>query len=124
MRGMNGDYWSIATTSATTCSPIDSKEIMRLMDEVERKWPKRNRCVALEMPPTTEDALAAKCNASVFPVKSDGPLFTTLYGLPIKTRLDIPSYSFVERMADGSEVIHYRSGYSVRCLAGGRKEGT
>lgn len=104
-----------AVTSASTSEPFTAASIQKIMDDVDRKWPKSERGVAIELPPSTEDELLARCERSI-PDRPDGLNIQSLAGMPLERNFAIPPMAFVIRMADGSRVIHYPSGLAVRCV--------
>lgn len=105
-----------ATNSNTTAKMPTLEGIKKIMDDFERRWPKSERAVAIELPPSTEDALLHACG-QVFPVKSDSTNpFTDLYGLRLERNMEVPYLGHAIRMADGSKVMHYGSGRRMLCL--------
>ena len=98
--------------SMTTAKMPTLEELKRIMDDFERRWPKSERAVAVELPPSTEDALLRACG-QMFPKPTGAP--ANLYGLQLETNMEVPYKSYAIRMADGSKVMHYQSGLKVRC---------
>lgn len=102
------------TTTATTGEPIKWEDMKRIMDRFSPLRIKpADRCVRLELHPATYEVLIRKVDI----VKNDPRPFTSLYGLDLSQRFDLPWGSSLHHMADGSSVMHYQNGRAVRCLS-------
>lgn len=112
------NYGAITNATMTTLRMPTIEGMKQLMDEFEKKWPRSERAVAVELPPSTEDLLLHACG-QMFPVKHDAAtprVFQSLLGLPLENNMSVPYQGYAIRMADGSKVMHYADGRSVRCL--------
>ena len=105
------------TASMTTCPPITADDMIRTIKrvgrEMERLSPRRDRCVRVDLSRHANDALR-----NLLPPNPLGTLLdrVAVCGIECTLRFDIPSGSYLMHMADGSAVMHYRSGRKFRCL--------
>lgn len=98
-------------SNLTTCKPLDFDQLKQVLADFDAKYPKSERCKAIEVDLDSLYALKAECPPAAKPVNID-----RLYGLPVIPRFDVPAAAWIAQMADGSRVIHYPSGFKVRCL--------
>lgn len=101
-----------AFTTAAECSTdsISFDAVMQVMAEFERRWPASERCQSIGVRPDKLLRLYAELPTVTVRGKP-------LDGMGVYERQDIPSDSWLADMADGSSVLNYAGGRTVRCLA-------
>jgi hypothetical protein len=99
--------WTVAANSTS----FTSDDIRKAIGEAVAK-----------MPPKSEVATAIEASpAVIFWLETRLPVMAAsqldrFHGLPVEFRLDIPYGSWTCRFADGSRVMHYADGRTMRCL--------
>lgn len=100
---------SYGTVSNSTTTMPTAREMVAAMREFQRRFPKSATATALTLHPDLYMALADRLPHTCGPMDH-------FAGLPISECGGVPPNSFIEEMADGSRVMHYKGGRAVRCL--------
>ena len=100
---------SYGTVGNLTTTMPTAREMIATMRDLQRRSPKSATATALTMHPHLYMALEDRLP------HASGPM-DHFAGLPIRECGGIPPDSFIEEMADGSRVMHYKGGLTVRCL--------